>query len=219
MKAVVFDMDGLMFDTESLVVKGWDYAGYKLGYGKLGYMVQKTLGANYDKSKQIFYNNFKDKVDFDKLVAITREYVYDYYDKYGTPQKPYLKETLNFLKVNGYKLAVASSSRKVTVYRHLKDSGVFDFFDAIVCGDMVKNSKPDPEIYLKACNLLKEDPKDCYALEDSPNGIKSAYYANMFPVMIPDIVQPSEDIKHYYNLKLNNLNEFIEYIKRKGTNE
>lgn len=213
MKAVIFDMDGLMFDTESLVVKGWDYAGEKLGVGKLGYMVNKTLGVNHEKTKEIFYEDFKDAVDVEKLTEITREYVYSYYDKYGTPEKPYLHEVLNFLKENNFKLAVASSSRKQTVLKHLKSANILDYFQAIICGDMISNSKPHPEIYLKACEALNEDPSNCYALEDSPNGIRSAHAAKMVPIMIPDLIEPNEEIKKLYKVKLNSLGEFITYIK------
>ena len=213
MKAVIFDMDGLMFDTESLVVKGWDYAGEKLGVGKLGYMVNKTLGVNHEKTKEIFYEDFKDAVDVEKLTEITREYVYAYYDKYGTPEKPYLHEVLNFLKENNFKLAVASSSRKQTVLKHLKSANILDYFQAIICGDMISNSKPHPEIYLKACKALNEDPSNCYALEDSPNGIRSAHAAKMVPIMIPDLIEPNEEIKKLYKVKLNSLGEFITYIK------
>ena len=106
MKAVIFDMDGLMFDTESLVVKGWDYAGEKLGVGKLGYMVNKTLGVNHEKTKEIFYEDFKDAVDVEKLTEITREYVYAYYDKYGTPEI-YTKEKM--LKKNDFDIDFAST--------------------------------------------------------------------------------------------------------------
>lgn len=215
MKAVVFDMDGLMFDTEFLVAEGWDYAGEKLGVGKLGYMVNKTLGVNHQKTKEIFYEDFGDKVDTEKLTELTREYVYDYYSKHGVPEKPFLHETIDYLKNNGYKMAVASSSRKETVHKHLKNAKIFDYFDAIVCGDMITCSKPDPEIYLKACNLLNEKPEDCYALEDSPNGIRSAYNANMFPVMIPDLIEPSDEISKLYRIKLNSLNDFITYLENK----
>lgn len=213
MKAVVFDMDGLMFDTEFLVVKGWDYAGEKLGVGKLGYMVNKTLGVNHEKTKEIFYEDFQDKVDVEKLTELTREYVYAYYDKHGTPEKPYLHETLNFLKDNNYKMAVASSSRKETVLKHLKNAKILDYFEAVICGDMISNSKPHPEIYLKACNALKEKPSNCYALEDSPNGIKSANAAGMVPIMIPDLIEPDDEIKKLYKAKLNSLGEFITYLK------
>lgn len=214
-KAVIFDMDGLMFDTEFLVIKGWDYAGEKLGYGKLGYMIYKAIGTNSQKTKEIFYEEFGDKVDVDKLTECTREFVYKYYEENGVPEKPYLHEAIEFLHNSGYKLAVASSSRRQTVESHIKGAGLIDYFNAIVCGDMITKSKPDPEIYLKAAQELNVKPEECIALEDSPNGIKSAYNANMQVIMIPDLVKPTEEIKKLITTELKDLGEFISFVKEK----
>lgn len=211
-KAVIFDMDGLMFDTEFLVVKAWDKVGQDLGVGKLGFMINRTLGTNADKTKKLFYEEFGDKVDYEELTKLTREYVYDYYDKNGIPVKEGLYELLYYLKEKKYKLAVASSSRRKSVLHHLEDAKVTNYFDAIVCGDMIKHSKPAPDIYLKAAEELGVDPSKCIAFEDSPNGIRSANNAGMEVIMVPDLVMPDKEISEIIYLKLDNLKQAIEIL-------
>ena len=211
-KAVIFDMDGLMFDTEFLVVKAWDKVGQDLGVGKLGFMINKALGTNADKTRELFYEEFKGKVDYDQVTKLSREYIYDYYDKNGIPVKEGLYELLDYLKEKNYKLAVASSSRRESVLHHLEDAKVTDYFDAIVCGDMIKNSKPAPDIYLKAAEELGVDPSECIALEDSPNGIRSANNAGMKVIMVPDLVEPDKEISDIIYLKLDNLKQAIKVL-------
>ena len=148
----------------------------------------------------------------DLFINSTREYVYDYYDKNGVPKKEGLDEILKYLKEKGYKIAVASSSRRQSVIHHLKDANIEDYFDAIISGDMIKRSKPKPDIYLEAAKVLNVRPKDCYALEDSPNGIKSAKNANMTTVMIPDLIKPNEELKKMVDYEFNDLNEFLKFL-------
>lgn len=214
MKAVVFDMDGLMFDTERVFIKAWDYAGEKLGLGKTGYMVLKTLGVNTAMCNDIWKAEFGDKYNEDDLWKYTREFIHDYYDNNPVPVKKGLYSLLEYLKENNYKMAVASSTAKHQVEKHLKNAGVFEYFQAIVCGDMVSQSKPEPEIYLKACQALGEKPGDCIALEDSRNGLISAHRAGCKPIMVPDLWQPDEEIKKILYGKFNDLDEVQEYLKQ-----
>ena len=106
----------------------------------------------------------------------------------------YVKEILEYLKPR-YTLALASSTRGPTVERQLRNAGVIDFFETRTTGEMVIHSKPNPEIYLMACRSVNLDPTECYAIEDSPNGIKSAYAAGLKPIMIIDKIQPTEEIR------------------------
>ena len=94
----------------------------------------------------------------------------------------------------GYTVALASSTRTAVVYKELKEAGLFDYFKTITCGDMVMHSKPDPEIYLKACKSVNVEPYLACCVEDSPNGIMSAYNAGMKPLMVPDQIEPSADL-------------------------
>lgn len=194
MNTVIFDMDGLMFDTERIFMKAWDYAGEKIGIGKAGYMTLKTLGMNVVTSREVWINEFGEKYDEGALRKCTKEFLVKYYSTNKVPIKKGLYGLLEYLRHAGYKLAVASSSPSWEVYSHLKDANIFDYFDAIVCGDMISRSKPEPDIYLRACELLQEKPENCYALEDSKSGLLSAYKAGCRPIMIPDLWQPDEGI-------------------------
>lgn len=213
MKAAVFDMDGLMFDTERVAILAWDYAGEKMGLGKTGYMVYRTLGVNVNASNQIWRNAFGDKYNEEELWKYTREFYNDFYANNRVPVKKGLYVLLDYLKNNGYKLAVASSTSKRGVERNLKDAGVLEYFDALICGDMVEKSKPEPEIYLKACAALGAEPSETIALEDSRNGLLSAHRAGMKVIMVPDLWEADEEIKGFlWNMceDLERVKEFLE---------
>lgn len=212
MNGVIFDMDGLMFDTERVFVKAWDYAGEKMGLGKTGYMSIKTLGMSAVLYRKVWIEEFGDRYDEDALRKYTKEFLSEYYTQNRVAVKKGLYILLDYLKEEGYKLAVASSSPKWEVEKHLKDTNVYDYFDAVVCGDMVENSKPNPDIYLTACELLQEEPDNCYALEDSKNGLLAAYRAGCKAIMIPDLWQPDEEIEGIILSKFNDLEEVKEFL-------
>ena len=191
---VIFDMDGLMFDTERVFVKAWDYAGEKIGIGKAGYMVGRTLGMNITASYAVWKEEFGNRYHEEELRKYTKEFLKKYYEENTVPVKPGLYILLDYLKREGCKMAVASSSPRWEVEKHLTDAGVRNYFAGVVCGDMIEKSKPAPDIYLKACELLGAAPEACFALEDSKNGLLSAYRAGCRPVMVPDLWQPDEEI-------------------------
>lgn len=151
---VIFDMDGLMFDTERVFIQAWDYAGEKIGIGKAGYMVYKTLGMNIVTAYEVWKQEFDDDYHQEELKRYTKEFLKKYYDENIVPVKHGLYILLEYLKNCSSKMAVATSSPKWEVEKHLKDANVFEYFDVIVCGDMIEKSKPAPDIYLKACELL-----------------------------------------------------------------
>ncbi|MBQ7739863.1 MAG: HAD family phosphatase [Eubacterium sp.] len=213
MKAVIFDMDGVLFDTESLAIKAWDTIGEEVGLGKVGYMVFKTLGITREESVKIFEKEFGDKFNNDIFQAHYKAYLDEYYKNNPVPLKHGVIETLKYLKKNGYKTAVASSSSEDSVMHHLEDAGITHYFDAIICGDKVERSKPEPDIYLKAAESLGKRAEDCYAVEDSKNGLLSAHRAGCKVVYIPDLYKAEDEIKKIIDLKFETLFEFKEYIK------
>ena len=211
MKAVIFDMDGVLFDTEKLAVKCWDEIGVKCSLGKVGYMVMKTLGRTREESVKIFEKEFGDKFNNDIFQKEYAAWLSAYYEKNAVPVKEGVYEILSFLKENGYKLAVASSSSESSVMHHLNNADITHFFDKIICGDKVKKSKPEPDIYLTACRALGEKPLDCFAVEDSKSGLLSAQRAGCRVVYIPDLyIAESEN---EYDIKFNTLTEFKGYIQ------
>lgn len=190
---VIFDMDGLMFDTERVFIEAWDYAGEKIGIGKAGYMVLKTLGMNITASYHVWNEEFGDRYNQEELRKYTKEFLQKYYSENKVPVKKGLYVLLDYLRQVNCKMAVATSSPRWEVEKHLKDAEIYDYFVGIVCGDMIQNSKPDPEIYFKASKLLGAKPEECFALEDSKNGLLSAYRAGCKPIMVPDLWQPDEE--------------------------
>lgn len=194
-KAFVFDMDGLIFDSERIVQRSWNISGQELGLGNVGEHIYNTLGMNRASRKKYYEENIRKDFPFEEFSALTRKNFFAIVEKEGLPMKPGVKEILTFGKENGMKLALATSSSRDYAMKCLKDAGIDTYFDGIVCGDMVTHSKPDPEIYLKACQLAGVAPEEAVAFEDAPAGIRSAYQAGMKVVMVPDLVQPKEDIR------------------------
>lgn len=212
-KFAVFDMDGLMFDTERVFVSAWDYAGEKMGIGKAGYMVGKTLGMNAAASYKVWEKEFGESYDNEELRKFTKEFLGNYYANNKVPVKKGLYVLLEYLEKAGYKMAVASSSPRWEVEKYLKEAEIEKYFEGIVCGDMVEKSKPDPEIYLKACELLGCAPGECFALEDSKNGLLSAYRAGCKPVMVPDLWQPDEETEKILYAKFEDLEKVKEFLE------
>ena len=132
MNAVIFDMDGLMFDTERLCMRAWDYAGEKMGLGKAGHMVMKTLGMTHQKAMEIWHGEFGDGFDEAALDRYTKEFITDFYANNKVPVKPGLYSLLKYLKNAGFKTAVASSTSREGVLRNLRSAEIEEFFDVII---------------------------------------------------------------------------------------
>lgn len=212
MNAVIFDMDGVMFDTEKICMLAWDWAGEQMGVGKAGYMVMKTLGMTAKKAIEIIKNEFGNHFDAPKFKQIGKEFSYDYFEKHGVPEKEGLYEILDYLKNKGCKLAVASSTSSDSVRHHLKEKDIEKYFDAVICGDMIEKSKPEPDIYLTACKKLNEKPKNCFAIEDSKNGLISAHRAGCKVIMVPDLWQGEEETDKFLYAKCKSLKDVINII-------
>ena len=125
---------------------------------------------------------------------------------------PKLFEILDYLKSKDIKIALATSTTAKSATEILTRAKVIDYFDRLICGDMVAKSKPDPEIFVTAVKELGENPKDCIALEDSINGIKSAYSAGLKPIMVPDLIEPTEEIRPMLFALCKDLTEVKNYI-------
>lgn len=212
-KAAVFDMDGLMFDTERLAMAAWDYAGEKMGLGKAGYMVMKTLGVTAERADEIWREEFGSNVDTKAMRRYGREFTDNFYEHNKVPVKYGLYELLDWLKSSGIKTAVASSSTRRAVLRNLESAGITDKFDIIVSGEMATRSKPAPDIYLKACELLGENPNDCIALEDSRNGLWAAHNAGCRVIMVPDLWKADEETEKILWKKLGSLLEVRNFLR------
>ena len=125
-----------------------------------------------------------------------------------------VREILNFLQEAGYKIGLASSTKYESVIHHLETTGIREYFSVIVTGNMVEHSKPQPDIYLLACEKLGVKPDEAYAIEDSPNGIRAAHRAGMKPIMVPDMIKPDEEMKELSYQIFENLIEVKDFLAK-----
>ena len=194
-KAVIFDMDGVIFDSERLVLEGWQEIAAKYGIKGIEEVLPRCLGVNAQATREIFREYYGQDFPYDEYKKEASALFHSRYGNGKLPLKPGVKELLSYLKENGYLVGLASSTRQAIVEQEIRDAGLMPYFDNLVCGDMLKRSKPEPDIYLKACENLHVEPRMAVAVEDSYNGIRSAKRAGMVPVMVPDMVQPDEEMR------------------------
>ena len=208
-KALVFDMDGLLLDSERIVQRSWNEAGELIGIPGIGNQIYHTLGMNRSARNAYFKQVFGQDFHQEAFNQKASECFFRIVETEGLPVKKGAKELLQYAKEKGYKTAVATSSSKAYATGVLKDAGLYRYFDGAVFGDMVEHAKPDPEIYLKACESIKANPKECLALEDAPAGVRSAHSAGLKVIVVPDLVQPTEDILSLVLKKCDSLDEVI----------
>lgn len=193
-KAVIFDMDGVLIDTEKHYNAAWCESARMAGFDftrEHGLMLRSCDANVGDKMmKEIFGESF----DYFAIREVRRKLVAERLEKYGLEKKPGVDEILAYLREKGIKTAVATATPIELTLQHLDKIGIKDKFDKIVSAKQVKNGKPAPDVYLYACEQIGEKPEDCIAVEDSPNGIKAAYAAGCKPVMVPDLSQPDEEL-------------------------
>lgn len=210
--AVIFDMDGLMIDTEKLLNRYWIQAANENGYPMtMEHVLQiRSLASKYaiPKLKSMLGEDF----DYATVRKRRMELMAEHVEKYGIEKKKGLDELLDFLKKRQYRLAVATATDMERTRNYLTKIGKLDYFDKIVCGSMVENGKPEPDIYLAAAAALGIPAKKCMALEDSPNGILSAYRAGCIPVMVPDLDLPDEETKKLLFAQVFDLSEVCKLI-------
>ncbi len=213
-RAVIFDMDGLMIDTEKLLVKYWLEAAHYYGIPmKREHVINiRSLAAKYAIPK--LQAELGRDFDYYKIRKLRIQLMNEHIERYGIEEKHGLGELLDYLKSNHYLTAVATATDYERTSRYLGSLDRLKYFDQIVCATMVENSKPEPDIYLEAASRLQIDPSLCMALEDSPNGILSAYRAGMYPVMVPDLSMPDEETNKILYRCVSDLTEVIPLLNR-----
>ena len=194
-QAVVFDMDGVIFDTERLVIEFWKEVAKKHNIPNIEHTCIQCLGTNRVRTREIFLENYGADFPFDPYRAEVTELFNTHYKGVPLPTKPGIRELLSYLQEQDIKVGLASSTAQHLVRDEIGTAGLLPYFQTLVCGDMVEHSKPAPDIFLKACEILNADPTKSMAIEDSFNGIRSAHCAGMTPIMVPDQVQPTDEIR------------------------
>ncbi|CAM3495869.1 HAD family hydrolase [Pseudostreptobacillus hongkongensis] len=212
-KLAIFDMDGLIFDSENLYVNTFPKIFKKYGHNLNKEQVVKTLGQNH-KSVREYYTAEFPNIDFDLVNNELMTELINSSNNGNLNMKIGVIELLEYLKVKNIKIAIASSSKREMIELYTKNANIFEYFDYIISGEDVVNSKPDPEIFIKAMKYFNISPKETIIFEDSFNGIIAANKSGAFPIMIPDILVPTEEIRNLTWKVFDNLLDFINECER-----
>ncbi len=213
-KTVIFDMDGVIFDTENVIMNCWIQVASKYHIEDIEHTFYQVVGMNVNETKRILLENYGDDFPYDEFRSEYRSLFYERIAKMGMPVKKGARELLSFLKINGYRIGLASSTRYEVVKDELSQAGLFDFFEVVVGGDMVSRSKPNPDIYLMACQKMNVLPEQAYAVEDSKNGVRSAHAAGMTVLHVPDVVPADEETTALSYMTFKDLIEVRNYLAK-----
>jgi len=216
--AVVFDMDGVLFDTERIGVQCWTEAAEPTGLQNAREIARMCIGRTIPGTKEVFMEEAAKQgvaLDFEKLHEDCARLILEKEERDGLPVKPGVHEILEYLYERKIPVALATSSKKDIVLSHLEKIGITKYFRKIVTGDMVSHGKPAPDIYIKACEELEAAPENVIAIEDSFNGIRSASAAGLHPIMVPDQLQPTEEILLLAETKCDSLLEVRKLLQEK----
>ncbi|MCC8074154.1 MAG: HAD family phosphatase [Clostridiales bacterium] len=211
MSGAVFDMDGLLIDTERISMTAWKKAGEMLNIPNADSIGIECIGMNGASVKALLKDRLKSEQAVHKYLSLCTE-IYNEILSDGIPVKAGAKEILEYLKSNGFEIALATSTSFKRATDNMQKCGLISFFDEIVTGDSVLKGKPDPEIYLTACKKINKKPNECFAFEDSKNGILSAVTAGCKTIMIPDLWQGDEKTDKLLFAKCDTLLKALEII-------
>lgn len=216
-KAVLFDMDGLMVDTESLSTEAFINSAKAQGYNMTKEETLKVLGFTKASIYQFWIDYFQGtNVDGKKLVDDHYEYIENVLYTVGPEKMPYVEELLKYLRENNYKIAVASSSDTADIKNNLEKTKLEKYIDEIASGAEVENGKPAPDVFLLAAKRLGVDAKDCLILEDSKAGIKAGKASGAMVFMVPDMFTVDKECEDTADRILTNLGEVIEILEGKN---
>ena len=211
-KAVLFDMDGVIFDSERALRSCWRELAEQRGLSDMDRVYERCLGITKPKTLAILQEEYGEDFPFDWFYDRAFSLYMERFSGGRLPIKPGAVELLRFLREKGLPVALASSTYAPAVESRLKDGGLWEYFDHVITGDMVSRSKPDPEIFLLACEKCGVEPAEAWVIEDSFNGIRAAYAGGMHPIMVPDLVQPDGEIRQKAEVVLPSLIEVQVYL-------
>ena len=213
-EGVVFDVDGVLFDTERLTQQTWLAVSREMGWPQVGEAYLEFVGQNRADIFQKMEDLFGAEFPKDAFMAACSARSQARMETEGVPMKPGVGEVLELLRSRGVPTALATSTGRPRTKRRMEMTGLGPYFSAIITGDQVEHSKPDPEIYRAACQRLGVSPAKAVAVEDSPNGIRSALSAGMTAVMIPDLIPSFPELDSLIWKKFDDLSSLLHYLQR-----
>ena len=214
LRAVIFDVDGTLLDTERIYMQAWKDAAAELGYVMTDEVLRKTRAVNAKDAAKIFEREIGNGFSYEKTRPIRVRIAEEIIHRESPILKPGVLELLAFLQQKEIRLAVASSTNTKTTKEHLEINGIADQFEVIVGGDMIERGKPNPDIFLKAAELLGEVSENCIVVEDSPAGIRAGTAAGMKAVLVPDQATITREIIDLSDIVLESLLEMPAYVEK-----
>lgn len=209
-QAVIFDMDGLLLDTERLFLKAYQQAANELGIDLPESLYLNMLGHRADASQSILRQGLATGAPIEEIIDYARRYYYRAIEQDGIPLRPGAVETVAYCRQQELPIAVATSTHRALAHTKLERAGLLKCFQAVVSGDEVEHGKPAPDIYLAAAQQLSTPPSGCLVLEDSPPGLQAARAASTQPVLIPDLYIHNSETEQFAAAVYTSLNHFLE---------
>ena len=213
LQSAIFDMDGTMFDTERMWATFWDPALKALGLPYKEGLAEAARGTAGETTRNVVRSFYGPDCDADGIVESLHRVADEVFLSAPVPKKPGLDELLAWLDANHIPMAVASSSRVHVIEGNLNNWGLTHYFKALVSGQQVKHSKPDPEIFLLAAEKLGTDPAHTLVLEDSYNGVRAGAAGGFVTVMVPDLLPADDEMRGLYTMECTSLNEVLDKLK------
>ena len=206
-RAVLFDMDGTVFDTERIYRKGWFYAAEAVGFDEMEDLLSKIFGVSERDIGTYVYKTYGADFPYERMLDIRAKMIADEIEKNGVPLKPGVPKVFALLKDRGIQSALVTSAPMFRIRDFLERSKLTDAFSTVISGDRVKESKPAPDIFLLAAKELGLSPEECLVVEDSRNGVLAGYRAGMRVAMVPDLQDINDEVRHAVTYLLRSLEE------------
>lgn len=210
---IIFDMDGVLIDSERQSNEGWLWAAGQLGVDMPMWLIDSFKGAPAELCCKSFDDYYKGVIDYWEAKELRTQHVYKIRETEGIPVKKGVKDIFEYIRNNGLKCAVATSTRRESAEKTLHEIGVWDYLDAVVYGDEVEHGKPEPDIFIRAAKAIGVNPSEAVVVEDSINGIKAGYAADMRVVHIPDTIAIDDDIRKLTYMVCADLNGLIDVVE------